>query len=428
MNRHRIRGSGLFAAIAAAAVVTSPASADVGVGPSVNSASGNAVIEWDINTQNAVIAAGPFVPHAALLNWAIVQGAVYDAVNGIVRTHQPYLVQVASNPGDSQDAAAATAAYRVLVNLYPAQVDTLQSEYNASLAAIPDGPAKQGGISDGEQAAAAMITARQNDGRNSDFTIVIGTQPGQWRPTPPDFGLDPAPWAGNVRPFLIPSAAALRSDGPNALTSGQYAMDVNEVKSVGSRTSTTRTPDQTDAAKWWALGPTAAPVEAMLRSLATGHGLSTADTARLFAQVHLATADALIVCHNDKYYWNFWRPITAIREADTDGNPQTTPDPNWTPLLDTPPFPEHSSGHACHTSAWTHTLANFFGTDKVSFSGFNTATGTTRSFTSFSQALKELIDARVWGGIHFRTADTQGAVLGNKVARYLKKNYFQPVQ
>ncbi|MEU8001329.1 vanadium-dependent haloperoxidase [Catellatospora sp. NPDC049111] len=417
--RLRARRTGVVLTVLAAATA---ALAPVGAPAAVLSAV-NAVVVWNQHTEDTIRNAGPFVPHVALINRAMVHGAVYDAVNGITRTHRPYLVQVEAQPGDSVDAAAATAAFRLLKHLFPAQSAALQIKYDAALAAVPDGPAKLGGITDGEQAATAMITARTGDGRGGPADVVIGTEPGQWRPTPPAFAIDPAPWAGNVKPFLVPDVAALRSDGPNALTSADYAEDFNEVKSVGSRTSNTRTADQTDAARWWA----AVPQEAMLRALATGHNLSAADSARLFAQVGMSTADAVIACHNDKAHWKSWRPVTAIHEAAGDGNPATEPDPSWVPLLDTPPWYEHSSGHSCNISAWSYALTDFFGTDQVAFSGFNAVTGTTRSFTRFSQARKEIIDARVWAGIHFRTADHHGAVIGKKVAFYGAKHYFQPV-
>ncbi|MBV1855994.1 vanadium-dependent haloperoxidase [Catellatospora tritici] len=413
------------AALASLLVVPVGRGADPAVAaePPQRAAAGNAVIDWNLVTEQTILASGPFVPHVALINRAMVHGAVYDAVNGITRTHQPYLLQVDSSSGDSIAAAAATAAYRMLAHLFPGQVGVLQPKYDAALAAIPDGPAELGGIADGEQAAAAMIAARTGDGRGAPTQVVIGTAPGQWRPTPPSFLLDPAPWAAKVKPFLVPDVTALRSAGPNPLTSDDYTEDFDEVKSVGSRTSTTRTADQTDAAKWWA----AVPQEAMLRSLATGHGLSADDSARLFAKVALATADAVIACHSDKAHWTSWRPITAVREADTDGNPDTAADPNWTPLLDTPPWYEHSSGHSCNISAWTHSLHDFFGTDKVAFSGQSPVTGTTRSFSTFTQARKELVGARVWGGIHFRTADVAGANIGAKVAKYARHHWFQPV-
>jgi len=283
-----------------------------------------------------------------------------------------------------------------------------------------------------------MLTARQNDGRFGPSPTPYPVAPGIWRPTPPNYASDPAPWVGNVQPFLVPSAEMLRTDGPNALTSTEYAEDFNEVKELGSLTSTTRTPDQTDAAIFWQ-DHAHALFNRIFRTLAASQNLGIADSARLFAMENLAGADASIGCWNDKYYWQFWRPITAIREADTDGNPDTQADPTWLPLFDpstavchppllvTPPFPDHPSGHACNTGAFVHTLQNFFGTDKIAVTAFSNKSCTTRSFERFSDILTEVIDARVWAGIHFRTADTQGAVLGHKVAHYLRKHYFQPV-
>jgi hypothetical protein len=283
-----------------------------------------------------------------------------------------------------------------------------------------------------------MLNARMNDGRFGPPPTLYPPAPGIWRPTPPNFANDPAPWVGNVRPFIVPSAEMLRTDGPNPLTSDAYAEDLNEVKEVGSLTSTTRTADQTDAAIFWQ-DQAMALWNRIFRTLATNQNLAIVDSARFFAMENLAAADALIGCWNDKYYWQFWRPITAIREANTDGNPATQADPTWLPLFDpaigvpppplvTPPFPDHPSGHCCATSAFVHTLQNFFGTDKIAFSAHSNKSGTTRSFDRFSDALKEVIDARVWAGIHFRTADVQGSVLGKKVAHYLEKHYFQPVQ
>jgi PAP2 superfamily len=237
-----------------------------------------------------------------------------------------------------------------------------------------------------------------------------------------------------VLPFVVRSAEILRTDGPNPLTSRAYARDFNEVKEIGSQTSTSRTADQTEAAIWWQ--GSGAFWNGVTRLISGNRNLDIVQNARLFAMEDLAAADGFIGCYNDKYYWQFWRPIAAIRAADTDGNPDTEADPTWTPLFDpatpqfgapliTPPFPDHPSAHSCATSAIVHTMQNFFGTDKIAFSAFSNRTHTTRSFDRLSDALKEVIDARVWGGIHFRTADVQGAVLGKKVAHYLEKHYFQ---
>jgi hypothetical protein len=333
-----------------------------------------------------------------------------------------------------------SAAFRVLAALFPGQLPTLQSLYDAYIAGLPDNPpgSRAAGIAIGEATAAAMLEARMNDGRFGPPPNLYPPAPGIWRPTPPNFANDPAPWVGNVLPFIVPSAEMLRTDGPNALISAAYAEDFNEVKDLGSLTSTTRTADETDAAIFWQ-DQAMALWNRIFRTLAASQNLDIVENARLFAMENLAAADAAIGCWNDKYYWQFWRPITAIREADTDGNPATVADPTWLPLFDpatpvchlpalvTPPFPDHPSGHACATSAFVHTLQNFFRTDRIAFSAFSNKSCTTRSFDRFSDALKEVIDARVWAGIHFRTADTQGAVLGHKVAHYLERHYFQRV-
>ena len=402
----------------------------------------DAVTDWNVIASNSIVVTAAQPPPVSALSFAMVQGAVYDAVNAIDRGHQPYLVQPPSNPTDSKEAAAATAAFSVLVGLFPDQAGTLQPTYDAYIAALPDDPpgSKAAGVAIGEATASAMLTARMNDGRFGPTPTPYPSPapPGIWVPTPPSFATDPAAWVGNVLPFIVPSAEMLRTDGPNALTSAAYTEDFNEVKELGSLTSITRTPDQTDAAIFWQ-DHALALWNRIFRTLAASQGLDIVKSARLFAMENLAAADASIGCWNDKYYYWFWRPITAIREADTDGNPNTQPDPAWLPLFDpstpvcalpslvTPPFPDHPSGHCCNTSAIVNTLQNFFGTDKISFSALSNKSCTTRSFARFSDALKEVIDARVWAGIHFRTADVQGSVLGKKVAQYLKKHYFQPV-
>jgi hypothetical protein len=419
-------------------------------------------IDWNAIASTAIMAAPPQgsgqPPHAAVLSLAMVQGAVYDAVNAIDGGHRPYLVSPPKNPAASKDAAAATAAFCVLVGssddppvpcelpgLFPTQSLALNPVYAASLATIPDGAAKDDGVNVGKTAATAMLAARANDGRFGPFTFVEGFDPGDWRLAPPQgptgiVARDPAPWVGFVQPFIVPNVQVLRSAGPNQLTSVAYADDFNEVKELGSLTSTKRTADQTAAAIFWQdSGP--AIWNRVYRSLATSRGLDIVDSARLFAMTNLAAADGSIGCWNDKAYWSSWRPITAIREAADDGNPATEADPNWLPLFDpsvavsgaplvTPGFPDHPAGHTCISGATVHALQAFFGTDKVAFTAISNkcspAPCPPRSFDRFSEALKEIIDARVWGGIHFRTADVQGAALGKKVVHYLTAQYFQP--
>jgi len=411
------------------------------------------VTDWNDTASTAIVGVAKQPPPVAVMSFAMVQGAVYDAVEAIDGRYRPYLATPPARRTDSADAAAATAAVRVLAGvlayLPPDQEAALQTllqqRYDATLASIADGPSKTRGIADGEQAAAAMLAARHDDGNPHNglfvpFTPVPGTTPGAWRPTLPAFAADPAPWVANVRPFLVPSVDMLRVAGPNPLTSRAYARDFNEIKSIGALHSTTRRPDETDAAIFWQENAYSL-YNRIFRTLATDNQLSLADSARMLAITNLAGADAAIGCWQEKYRGNFWRPITAIREADTDGNPATTADPTWLPLFDpstpvapgapplvTPPFPDNPSGHLCATGAIVGALQHFFGRDRVPFSATSAESGTTRHFARLSDVLDEVTNARVWAGIHFRTADIQGAQLGATVAHYERWHYFQPTR
>ena len=404
------------------------------------SARADVIGDWNLIAQNQTIPLRP-TAHGQLRGMAMVQGAVYDAVNAIDRGHKPYLLnlrRVRVQPWASQDAAVATAAHHVLSAITPeAQHGALDTAYAATLAAIPDGPIETEGVHAGEAAASAMITARANDGFMAPFTPQIGSASGNWRPlgwpTAPAF--DPDPWVANLKPFLIRSPSQFNSKGPNKLTSRAYTRDFNEVKELGSLTSTTRTPDQTTAAIFWQAAPIALYNRAF-REISAGYHLDTADQARLYAMINLAAADGATSCWNDKYRWQFWRPMAAIREADTDGNAATVADPNWRPLFDpstpttpplvTPAFPDHPSGHGCVSGSILYTARNFFRTDKVIFDiNSSRFPGRPRHFERFTDALNEVIEARIWGGIHFRTADVEGAEIGRKVARWLRMHYFE---
>lgn len=384
------------------------------------------VITWNVYAEQALNQAAQQrgQPNRARLEMAMVQGAVYDAVNAIAQTHGPYLGAPPAHRWYSKDAAAATAAYRMVLGLLPDQHTALEPLYEQTLAVIPDGAAKAGGITVGERAAAAMIAAREHDGRDGPRQPVIGTQPGEWRPTPPSYAIDPSAWVGDVKLFLIPSAEWLRTKGPNRLSSRAYARDLAEVKDWGAVSSGSRTLEQTEIARYWNF----APWGDIFRSLIETQKLDAAETARFLAMLSLAGADAQIACTNDKNYWNWWRPITAIRDAHTDGNPDTARDENWTPLIETPGFAEHPAGHTCGSGAIVGVLQNFFGTDSIAFSATSFGSGTTRSYESFSQALADVIDSRVWAGVHFRTAEVQGARLGLEVARWQRTHYFKPVR
>jgi hypothetical protein len=394
------------------------------------------VVEWNTHAQTAIVGTAAQGPTVAYLHFAMVQGAVYDAVNAIEGGAEPYLGSPSmADTGDSSAAAAAQAAHDVLVGIFPSQQAVLDGKLATTLGTLPAG-GKAGGQQVGAAAAAAMLAARADDGRFSSFTVIQGTQPGEWRSTA--FATDgtpvvePAPWVGNVTPFLVPDVAALRSKGPNPLTSDAYARDYREVRRLGSLTSTRRTEDQTEAAIFWQANA-AVLFNSVMRQLVGSQTLDGAEAARLFAMGDMAGADGAIACWYDKYATRFWRPITAIRLGGTDGNPDTVADPSWQPLfsaaapLTTPAFPEHPSGHGCVSGAVIETLKNYFGTDEIPFSVSSSLSGTTREFSRFSHAIKEIVDARVWAGIHFRTADTQGHVIGRKVAHWLDRHYFAPV-
>jgi hypothetical protein len=316
----------------------------------------------------------------------------------------------------------------------PALLATLATDYNASLAAIPDTRRRSRGIAAGTAAADAMIDARQGDGRFGPSPWVPNHHPGHWQPqlNPVDGTqlLDPTPWVGEVRPFVIKSSSQFLTDGPQELTSAAWARDFNEVKALGSVNSTVRTPEQTHIAlfRQSAGGP---PLlwNAVARDLAEDpdRAVDTADSALLFGMLNLSGADAGINCWNDKYYWDFWRPWQAIHEADRDGNPATEPDSSWTALL-TAPYPDHPSGHLCLDGAHLRVLQMFFRTDKIQFGVTSSRfPGEIRSFDRFSDPLDEITEARIWAGLHYRTADVQARKLGRKVARYMAKHYFQPL-
>jgi hypothetical protein len=410
---------------------------------------GNAVTDWNLVAANTLLLFPPpagGAPPALQVNMAMVQGAVYDAVNAITpKHHRPYLLERRFASTASKEAAAATAAHSVLSNVvstvpdripFPNRADLVQAldtEYETALAAIPDGPSRTLGIEAGNAAADAMIAAREGDGRFGPSPWKPNDNPGYWQPQLNPDGtpmLDPTPWVGGVRPFLIESATQFRTDGPQALTSAAWAKDFNEVKVLGSLNSTVRTPEQGHIAVWWQSngGPTLL-WNAVARDLVNdpGYGVDIVDSALLFAQLNLSGADAAISCWNDKYSWDFWRPWQAIHEADRDGNPATEPDPAWTPVL-TAPYPETPSGHLSLDGAHLKVLQMFFGTDEVGFDVTSSRfDGETRHFDRFSQARAEIIEARIWAGLHYRTADVQAQVLGETIVDYMMENYFLPV-
>jgi hypothetical protein len=401
-------------------------------------AQANEVTKWNDIAVTTLLAQPPVAsqPPGAAVFMAMVQGAVYGAANAVDRHGKPYLVD-RSFPKASLDAAVATAAFRVIDGTFSTQHATLQAAYDSSLAAIPDGSSKDQGIEVGRMAADAMLA----QGHWSPVLLPcdFGSGPGVFQVLPGQ-PCDPAQWVANAAPFLVQSADQFRPEGPYPLTSAAYAKDVNEVESRGAIDSAIRTPEESHLAAFWQSNP-AAGYNALGRRFVDQLSLSTRDSALMFAMIDLNAADAIINTWNAKYYWKFWRPMAAIRNADTDGNPATVKDAGWTPLFDlslpasiggvsppalvTPPFPEYPSGHASNTSATMHAFQSFFGTDDMTF--YLTSSrfpGEKQYYDHFSDAIDQVIEARIWGGIHFRHADEAAATIGREVEAYTHEHQF----
>ena len=393
------------------------------------------VIDWNNVLLQAVRTASTN-PLVASRNMAIVHTSIYDAVNSIDRTHEPYAVQLFALPSTSREAAAAAAAHHALSVLYPAQQATFDAALAASLDEVPDGLAEDRGVELGIDVATQILALRSTDGSGTATPYTIGVDPGNWQPTPPAFAQTPLlPGWGNVTPWAILSGGEFGINGIPALTSAEYAAALNEVKSLGAATGSTRTADQSQIALFWNNGGgTATPpghlnIAAQLAAESQGNTLS--ENARLFALLNIAEADAAITSWHNKYATNFWRPVTAIRNAENDGNPSTIDDDTWSSFIPTPPFPTYTSGHSTFSGAAAAVLADFFGTDNIAFTLPSESPDPTvldRSFTSFSQAALESADSRLYGGIHFRFDNDDGYTTGTAVGEYVAANFLLEVE
>jgi hypothetical protein len=386
-------------------------------------------VEATSNMPTGTPAGAGMTPPVASLHVAMVELAMYDAVNAIDRTREPYLrgLPRASRTA-SKSAAAATAAYKVLVGFQPPLADIVKANlkvlYDATLAAIPDGRRENAGIRIGNAVAAKMLAKRANDGRFVPYSFTASNVVGKWRPELPLFISDPFAWVSNVKPFTMRRPSQFRTRGPLSLTSEQYAIELNEVKALGGMVSS-RTPEQTELGRFYSANPLPMMHRAF-REISAARNLSITRAARLFGMLSSSSADALIGCWDDKDYWSFWRPITAIHEADNDGNPATSGDPSWAPFLPTPPYPDHPSGYNCFVGAMMYAGRAFFG-DNVGISLTSPVTMTTRTYPRFTAVLTDTIDARIYLGFHFRAPDVQGASLGRNVAKWVKDHYFERV-
>ena len=389
------------------------------------------VLDWNAHAAKAIVTVGGQVPPRALIRLAMVHLAIYDAVNAIEGApFEGYASVPAVDRPASEEAATAAAAHDVLVALFPAQVADLDAKYAASLAALPDGSAKANGIVVGQQAASAILSKRAEDGRDASVIYTPGSGPGTWVPTPPAFLAALAPETPFVQPFALNSASQFRPDPPFSLTSEDWARDYNEIKALGPAVGSLRTPEQTDIARFWSDNP---PLQwnRAWRALSVAKNLGLADNARYFAMLATASADALIACWDAKYFYNFWRPVTAIRAGDTDGNSETAPDPAWIGLIITPNHPEYPAAHSCFSGASTETLNYLFGTDEVGFSMDSNVAGVVspvRTYDRLSDALEEVLDARIYGGMHYRNSTRIGAHVGKQVSRFTTRHFFRPAK
>jgi hypothetical protein len=393
----------------------------VASGVAVGATPADEITDWNQAMLLATLTAPATPAPLTLRVAAIVQASVFDAVNGIDRRYTPIFVPPAAPTGTSQRAAAVQAAYAALVKLFPNQKANFDQQRTASLAAITDtSDAIQKGLSWGQTVADQIWAWKSQDGfSDAPPTYVGGTQPGQWRPTPPAMAPGLAPQLATTNPWVIRSPSQFRTAGPAAMTSDQYTADFTEVKSMGSSTSLGRTADQTLYAKFWQAGNPPDYWDPVVTSLAAQHNFSMSETARLLALVNLGMADAIIGCWDAKYTYSTWRPITAIQLAESDGNDATISDSGWTPLIVTPAFPEYPSAHSCVSGAAGRMLSHAFG-EETSFDVVSNAMlGVTRKFHSFSAALEEAENARVLGGMHFRTACVDGTALGIAVGDFI---------
>jgi hypothetical protein len=429
LNRYlqvALLGAGLLAQ--AATSYSAPANAKHRSSQDSSSQQVNPVIQWNRALLGIVRTPGaqPATVHPTR-SFAIMHAAIYDAVNAIDRKHRPYLVRLSGVPRDaSQEAAAAAAAHEVLVALYPAFRATLDAQLQQSLAQIPDSASKAEGVLIGQTVADRIVAARSNDGSNAPpIHYVFGTAPGDYQSTPPNFPPQPqfTHWS-HVTPFALERANQFRPGPPPALTSDAYSDAFNQIKSVGIVNSTTATTDEALTGRFWN-GAIQNYWNEITQTLSLARGLTTAQNARLFALLNLSFADDVIAFYDAKYTYNFWRPVTAIRGADTGINPETVADPNWLPEVGkTAPDPSYPGAHAVISASAAEVLVSFFERDHAEFNVTSEVLpGVERPFTSISAAAEEATLSRIFGGQHFRFDLTTGQRLGREVADFVVDNF-----
>jgi hypothetical protein len=427
-RRQQAQTRSWLAALAAAALLATLATGTAtAAAPAAAPGDPSVISDWNAIAVTTLSGDTSKQPVETILYLAFVQAAVYDAVVGVEGRYAPYRFHARAPRGTSAQAAAVAAAHEVLVTYVPSAQATLDAAYAASLAQIPDGKAKTRGIAFGTRAADHLIRLRADDGRNAPIEFNRPPAPGVWRPTPPGKLPMSAPWLGFVTPLLVRNPTQFGPPPPPALTSARYTRDFNEVKAFGSSTSTARTPAQTDTALFFS-GSALVQYNSGLRDQVAVRDLDIVEAARMFAAIDMSVADAIITVWRTKYDYGYWRPITAINLADTDGNPATIADPNWVPLLTNPPYPEYPSGYNVFNSTVTHGLEELFETRHLRLTLISTAVpGVERFYDSGRAERRDVVDARVWLGIHFRFADTAARDMGRRLTDWTLDHYFQPV-
>ena len=390
------------------------------------SANADAVTDWNIIAIQATETAGlPPPPQTRAM--AMVHAAIYDTLNNVQRRHAIYAIELPAPSGALPDAAVASAAHGVLAALFPSQKVVLDAALSASLSKMTEGQSRTDGVAHGKEIASRLFELRKSDGVAGRVTYALREGPGVYRLTPPMNAQPVLPHWGGVKPFMLKSAAQFEMPGLPAPDSAQFARDFNEVKALGAKGSTVRSNEQTMIAIAWA-GSEIPPLNAIARSTSAAHKLSLHDNARLFAYLNMGMADSLIAGFEIKYRTNGWRPVTAIRDAASLQNPALAADRAWEPLLVTPPHPEYISAHCLATGVAVVVMRQYFKTDSIDAAlVLPVSLGVERRYTSLSQLAKEMEDARVWGGIHFRTSDERGTQLGGRIAEFAMQQFLQPV-
>jgi hypothetical protein len=384
----------------------------------------DAVLDWNEVALAQVIAARQSPPDGAR-TMAMVHVAIFEAVNAIDRRYAPYAFKDRAPANTSAEAAAGAAARTVLARLFPDQRQQVETAYVASLAHVPEGNSKAAGIALGERAGTECLSMRTEDGTGAPNTYKPWTAPGTYVPTTLPASTE---WP-RLKPWFIRDGTRFRPGPPPALTSAVWARDYDEIKSVGAGRSTTRTPAQTETARFWTIvGPVS--WNPVVRSLAASRPSRLVDNARLFALANMAAMDAFIAVFDAKYTYNFWRPITAIRNGDLDSNEATVADTRWVPLVDTPMHPEYPCAHCITAGAVGEVLEAEFGKGDVAQILMTSATapGVTHSWTRIGDYVTEVDNARVWGGLHYRNSSQVGEAMGRQIGALAVKEVLTPMQ